>query len=267
MTVNSKNNPERQKQTPELREDEIEGLVLGVNDYKDADGIIRLLTPDDELRSVYARGIQRESSKNRRLSLPFSKIRVSYLPKYSRNMLYLSHGSSESYAHRINDSLTDQSVCFVIRDLISEDTVYQGIYSDVENMWDGFNRRDLKKGFLYACLILSYLIRKMGIEPSFEGCVLCGKTDHLVTLSKEEGGLVCSECRTEEMPLIPVERLRALRALFKAGRRNIPVLNEHFSYDLADVLFLCSWIEYHMDRTYPSIRFLETVGVMERNSR
>lgn len=246
-----------------LKEDEVTGLVLQVQDYKDADGIIRLLTPDDGLLSIYARGVQKETSKNRRLALPFSEVRLQYLPQYSKDLLYLSRGASTAYYHRINDSLVHQSVCFVLRDLIHDENLYPGIFQDVQRLWQAFDAGDASEGYLMACLILAFLIRKMGIEPDFSGCVECGRTDHLVTLSKEEGGLICKEHLTEQMQIIPAKRLQALRALFRAGHQNIPVLKEHFHYDLKDFLFLCSWMEYHMDRSWASIRFLETISAME----
>ncbi|MEY8381468.1 DNA repair protein RecO [Ileibacterium valens] len=249
---------------PELKEDEVSGLVLGCSDYKEADGIIRLLTREDRLLSVYARGIQKEKSKNRRLALPFSKVRLSYLPQYSNSLLYLSRGSCEDYAHHINDDLINQSICFVIRDLITEDTLYKGLYQNVYHLWQSFNKNRKREGYLFSCLIASNLIKTMGIEPNFDGCVICGRTDHLVSLSREEGGLICSECKRDDLLLVPVIRLRKLRALFKARQENVPVLHQNFEYDLADFLFLCSWIEYHNDRSYSSIRFLETIQSMEQ---
>ena len=53
---------------------EVEGIVLSVQDYRESDGIIRLLT-QDKILSILARGIQKQTSKNRMITAVFSHVR------------------------------------------------------------------------------------------------------------------------------------------------------------------------------------------------
>lgn len=249
---------------PDFREDETEGLVLSVQDYKDADGIVRLLTPEGRIESIYARGIQREKSRNRRLCLPYSKVRLTYLPEYSKSMKYLMRGSVLWYDHSIQSSLLRSAACSVLRDLLREETVSKESYEDLEKVWHGFEQKNDRQAWLFACLMAAQTIKKLGIAPYFDGCVICQRKDQLVALSKKEGGLICRDDlkNVEDAEKIPVDRLRSLRALFRAKRKDIPVLETSFQYDLDDLIYLAGWIEYHDQRRIPSLEFLRTVKAM-----
>ena len=54
---------------------EVEGIVLSVQDYRESDGIIRLLT-QDKILSILARGIQKQTSKNRMITQVFSHVAI-----------------------------------------------------------------------------------------------------------------------------------------------------------------------------------------------
>ena len=49
----------------------IQALVLSVSEYKDKDGLVKVLTADSIL-TLYARGLFKQNSKNLRLVQPFS---------------------------------------------------------------------------------------------------------------------------------------------------------------------------------------------------
>lgn len=48
----------------------IQALVLSVSEYKDKDGLVKVLTADSIL-TLYARGLFKQNSKNLRLVQPF----------------------------------------------------------------------------------------------------------------------------------------------------------------------------------------------------
>lgn len=63
-------------------------------DYKDNDGLITM-ADENGIFKVYAKGVQKETSKNRRLFLPFSLTRIAYDPKYSRDFLFLNQRTGD----------------------------------------------------------------------------------------------------------------------------------------------------------------------------
>lgn len=258
------NYPNNEKQVFEKREDEEEGLVLSVSDYKDSDGILYLLQPN-RILSVYARGIQKQASKNRRLAMPFSKVRLVIDPRYSREMQYLIRGSVVWFDHKIQDSLLDSAICFVLRDVILSEGPSSVIYRLLEKAWHGFDRQNRQEGLLYACMILAEEMKRQGIAPQVEECAGCGRKDTIETMSMEEGGFLCHSCRKESDPVWKKEDLRKIRAIFRVREKDAALFLRTFRLHVKDFLYLCSWLEYHMARTWASVRFLETVAKMEKD--
>lgn len=246
---------------PEPRADELEGLVLSVQDYKENDGIVKLALPD-RIVSVYARGVLKSTSKNRRLCTPFSKVLLIYEPKYSREMYYLIHGSVIWYDSAIQSDLLGQSVCFVLRDLLIRIGINPLIYHCLEQCWHCWNDKDPEGGYLYACLVLANLLKLAGLAPNLNECVLCGAKSGIETLVLSEGGYVCKNCRQPDWPKMDKQDLLAWRALFRAKADHIDYLQEHFVYTLEDVIFLARFWEYHAQSRLASVSFLETVAKM-----
>lgn len=243
-------------------EEELTGLVLSLQDYRESDGIIRLAL-QDQVVGVLARGVMKSASRNRRLCNPFSKVRIVYDPKYSHGMYYLIHGEVLWFDSHIQDDLLAQSVCFVLRDLIVRIGINPMIYECLEACWQAWNCSQQESGCLYACLVLAGLLKEAGIAPNVDSCTVCGKTNGIETIVLEEGGFVCKDCAQGKYPRISRKSLLAFRALFRAGSSNIQYLQEHFRYTLQDVLMLSRWWEYHTDSVLPSISFLDTVIHME----
>lgn len=243
-------------------ENVIEGLVLMVQDYKESDGIIRLAREHDII-GVLARGIQKSSSKNRRLAQPFSKVRLTYEPQYSRDLYYLITGTVIWDDFHINEDLLAQSVCFVLRDLILDVGINSWIYEYLENCWKAFNDNNTKDAWMYSCLLMASLLKKAGVAPSVDACASCGRTDQIETIVKSEGGFLCHSCNKNRFPKKSRNELRAFRALFKARPENVPFLKENFSYTLQDFMDLVQWYVYYTDCRLPSLEFLDIVCKME----
>lgn len=248
--------------SPTTKNDEIEGLVLSVQEYKENDGIIKLATPDSVV-SFFARGIMKTTSKNRRLSHPFSKVRLIYEPRYSHQMYYLIHGSVLWYDGAINENLLYQSVCFVVRDLILRIGISPQIYELLEAMWHAFEENDSQEGMADACVIIAGLLKIAGFAPGVDACVQCGRTSSIETISVEAGGFVCRFCNNHHLPALPKQSLRKLRAVMRAKPENIPYLLEHFTFDVFDVLDLAKWYSYYTESALASLSFLKQIARLE----
>lgn len=49
--------------------------------------------------------------------------------------------------------------------------------------------------------------------------------------------------------------IKKYRALFKCKEENLAYVKEHFTFNLDDLIYLAKWIEYHSQKSYPSILF------------
>ena len=71
----------------------IQALVLSVGEYKDKDGLVKVLTTDSIL-TLYARGLFKPNSKNLRLVQPFSYNEFmieAFITTRTNHSLLLSH--------------------------------------------------------------------------------------------------------------------------------------------------------------------------------
>ena len=66
----------------------------------------------------------------------------------------------------------------------------------------------------------------------------------------------------KEQSLI-MDSLKKYRALFKCKEENLAYVKEHFTFNLDDLIYLAKWVEYHSQKSYPSIRFLESIRGLE----
>ena len=72
----------------------IQALVLSVSEYKDKDGLVKVLTTDSIL-TLYARGLFKQNSKNLRLVQPFSYNEL--MIEYKTKMTLLLKGQNINY--------------------------------------------------------------------------------------------------------------------------------------------------------------------------
>ncbi|MCF0246537.1 MAG: DNA repair protein RecO [Ileibacterium sp.] len=244
------------------KEGEVSGLVLSVIEYKDRDGIVKL-AKEDEIVSVFARGIQIPSSKNARLCQPYSKVTLEYDPKYSRDMLYLIKGTLDYSSAHVQDDLEIQTLCQIISQLIEYRGINPAIYRHLEKMWLKFDGSDRNGGFLQAAYLLAELCRKEGIEPYVKSCVECGRTDQIEALDFSAGGLVCKEHRPAQVKPWPKKRMQQLVALIRSKGAHEDYLEDNFNWDAPWILLMLDWISWHLDLQLPSIEFFRTVSHMK----
>ena len=89
---------------------EVEGIVLSVQDYRESDGIIRLLT-QDKILSILARGIQKQTSKNRMITQVFSHVRYTIEQK-ENGLSLLYYGNVIDSHYKIMEDLMKSSIYF-----------------------------------------------------------------------------------------------------------------------------------------------------------
>ena len=243
----------------ELGQPKVTGLVLSVHDYQEHDGVIHLATPN-EIYSVLAKGIQRETSKNRRIALPGSKVQVVYDPQYSRDMLYLIRGSSERYYWKMNDSLEFQTLNAILSILIERHGITPTIYSSLEECWKASEEASESLVLFYACLIVCEILKHTGTIMNVDECNVCGGTSKIAGISQRQGGFVCLDHINLEQgdALFSKVQLRQLRWLIKVPYSKLDTLKQ-VPWDWSLLIFLLDWYVYTNDAPIKSLPFLKSL--------
>lgn len=237
---------------------EVEGIVLSVQEYKENDGIVKLLSRDGIL-SILAKGIQKQSSKNRIITQPFSKVKLTMEKREGLSLLY--YGQSITYYYRVVEDLISSGVCFVLSQCISYSQFTNSTYDLLERCLVCFQTGE-QQAYTYACLILRELIVKEGIAPYLDGCVLCQRKDHLETISLNDGGLLCSSCNHGRMLTRSKVEMIQMISLFKVKIEDIGRLIEMYDYTLDDFIYWAMWFERYMHLSLSSLTFLKSIQSM-----
>ena len=232
----------------------IQGLVLRVNEYKDKDGLVQVLT-QDRVCTLYARGLFKSHSKNLRLAQPFSY--NEFLIEDKMKMPLLLQGNTIHYYYHIQEDLLASSVCFVVHDRIQKTSLDEEMFEILLEIWNSADKKQ-DDFYFWSCVALKLCIEKEGIFPYVDGCVHC-KNQRVVTMSMKDGGFLCETCNHGQYPKWDVMQLKKMRALFKCNMDSLEYVKTHFSFGVDDFIYLAKWSEYHTQKTMPSLRFLETI--------
>ena len=161
----------------------IEGIIVSTVDYGENSKILNVLTKEDGIIGLYAKGCKRPKSliaatsnvltygifhfneKNENLKQNFSKI--SYA-------LYITELASKVYKHSSNNS------------------IYSLLITALKKIDAGLD------GEVVCDIVELKLLDDLGIKPVIDRCVNCGKKNDIVTLSSYKGGYLCKNCANGE---------------------------------------------------------------------
>lgn len=232
------------------------GIVLKLQDYKEKDGLVWLMTPD-RILSVRARGIQASTSKLRSGCQPFAYVEWDIEDRKQGIPLLIQIKVLRFFYKGVTD-LKVQALSFVLRDILLRTKSTPSVF----DVFMAFLQRiDKEKKHLYtaACFVLREILIVEGIHPYVKGCVLCHRKDMIETLSAQEGGFVCHFCNKGQRKS-DKESLKKIYALFHASISDLDRLCDLYSFSLEDCLFWVTWYEHYEQIHLKSVTFLKTVS-------
>ena len=192
----------------------MEIITLRITNYKEKDGIIEGITPKGVV-SLLCRGIFDPKSKNAPLNNPLV---IADIETSEGKYKYPVIKSSMLISSPINPraDLKYMAVLMLLNEvtnyLLSEEEkplIYEFLKTTIE---------DLKKGtnpYKIAIIYLAKILKISGYDFGVNECVLCGSKKSIVTFSFSDGGFVCANCYTPDIPrLFNKAQMFALREAF-----------------------------------------------------
>ena len=176
----------------------VEGIVIKDIAYGETSKILTILTRDYGLLSVMSKGCRSIKSKLRGVSL-----KMTYGTFY---LVYKPNGLSilktvdiiNPFIHILNDIEKISYVSYLL-DLTSQllkDTSSTEIF-DLLRVALLKIEAGLPANITTIIIELKYL-EFLGVAPIISGCVICGNTKNIETVSIEQGGYLCSDCTKNE---------------------------------------------------------------------
>ncbi len=235
---------------------EIDTLILANTDYKESDALITCIT-SEEKKTILAKGVQKQSSKNRSIVQPFSHSLLTIV-EHSNQFDRLMYGSTLKFFYQIQGDLLAQATCFVLNEIIQKNELCPTTYDSLLHVWQGFQLGHADV-YNWACLILRDYIVQEGIAPFIDGCIRCQRTNRLETLSIRDGGFLCTDCNHNQYKRLKKEELIQTRALFRVQPKQYQSFFDRYTMTIDDFIQWANWYEYHSHVYLRSLHFLKTL--------
>lgn len=247
-----------------------EALVLFCRPYREADGLVTLLTRDQGKVSALARGIYKTNSKLRSGVMP-----------YSYNVMQVNAGKGS--LHTLLQSECLEMFLPLRQDLMG--LSYGAYWSELlvqfsaEGQQDqqlfrlalsGFHALSLQPSVMMMLALEIRLLEQAGYQPVLEECVLCGgrlSSGARRLLSPEAGGVVCGDCPKTAISIWPSSP-GAISLWGILGRMPL----ERLQRIQADSVILSQlsrlvrrWIQYQAGKPMKSWQVLKNMEVFEND--
>lgn len=193
--------------------EKVEGIVLRDRDYGDSSKIIDVLTKQYGVISIISKGCKKPKNALCNVSNKFvygifeiyyKKDKLSVLTSVDviNNLLEIRKDIFKiGYVSYIME-LTYQVLKQISQDNIND--IYNSFIASILKINEGYNCIVIKN-----ILEMKYLMY-LGVFPILDKCSKCGKKQDIVTISADSNGLLCKDCRTNEI-IVKLDTIKYLR--------------------------------------------------------
>lgn len=221
--------------------DKINGFVLSISDYKEADELMQVLTKEYGIISLVGKAAKKLDSKNHFLPMCVYEFIIDYK---DGKTIYSVHGYK-----LLNNYFEDCDIELMsLKNILIEATLKNKDIDTYDQLSFVFDRMKKENRFLLSCMYFSYLIKKFGVTPIVDQCVTCG-SKKVVGISSSQGGFLC-ETHLNGQASLPVTMLKKFRLIVKADFNNYDVIKD-FDYDLNDFYLL---VNFYLDNAYLKLK-------------
>ena len=178
---------------------EFEGIVLSETPYGESSKIINVLTKDAGIVGIMAKGAKKLKSK---LRIGTEKYTIGKFNVYYHENK-LSTLVSADIIEPLKNIKTDiikigylTYICELVYQTSKQNTsneIYKILKSCILKIENGLEPAIITN--ILEIKMLEYL----GVGIDFDKCIKCGNNTHIITISGDAGGYLCSECRENEI--------------------------------------------------------------------
>ena len=193
---------------------DIEGIILKERDYGESSKILDVFTKEYGIIGVLSKGSKKMKSTLSGVStrLTYGTFHVYY--KEDKLSTLTSVDVIDPFVN-IKNNVINISFATYLSELVFQ-VVKQSIKYD--EIFELFINSLLKINELYDPLVITNilelkLLSYLGVEPILDRCVVCKRTDNIITLSADKNGLLCKNCRTYEK-IVDLKTIKYLRMYY-----------------------------------------------------
>ena len=236
----------------------VEGIVISEIPYHETSKIINVLTKDDGLIGIVAKGAMRPKSPYMGLT---GKLTYGYFHiNYRDNLSSLIEVDLIDSFKNIKKDLVKMSYSIYLTDLINQvykheknKEIYSNYIASLIKINEGFDPLVITN--ILELKMLDYL----GIRPCIDKCVNCHNTSDIVTISSYRGGYLCKNCLNNEK-IVNIKTIKLLRMFYYVDISKIEKLeiSENIKKELN--MFIDDYYDRYSGLYLKSKHFLNKIG-------
>lgn len=192
---------------------EIEGIIVSETAYGESSKIINILSTTGEIIGVMAKGAKKIKSP---LRIATEKFTLGVFNVYYHKDKLSTLTSADILNPLLNiktDIMKIGYLTYIIELAYQtakqnvDEHIYSILKSTILKMEEGLNPRILTN--ILELKMLDYL----GVGIDLDKCIKCGNSKNILTINGDEGGYICSDCRTNE-PIYSEKTIKMFRLYY-----------------------------------------------------
>lgn len=192
---------------------EFEGIIVSETPYSESSKILNILTKDHGIIGVIAKGAKRIKSPLRVATEKFT-LGIFNVYYHEDKLSTLTSADIINPLLNIKQDIVKIGYLTYICELAyqtakqnSDNTIYSILKSTILKIEEGLDPRIMTN--ILELKMLDYL----GVGIDLDKCIKCGDSKNILTISGDEGGYICSSCRTNE-PIYSEKTIKMFRLYY-----------------------------------------------------
>lgn len=192
---------------------EFEGIVVSETPYSESSKIINILTKDAGIIGVMAKGAKRIKSA---LRVPTEKLTLGVFQVYYHEGKLSTLVSADILNSLLNiktDIIKIGYLTYIVElasqtaKQYSDPNIYSILKSTILKIEDGLDP------MIMTNILELKMLQYLGVGIDLDKCIKCGNSTNIITISGDEGGYICSDCRTNE-PIYSDKTIKMFRLYY-----------------------------------------------------
>ena len=234
----------------------IEGIIVSTVDYKDNSKILNILTREDSLIGVFAKGSKKIRSNISATSnvMTYGVFHLNQSAKKMPNLIEVDVINSFKNIKKDLGKMTYATylleLCTQVYRHDNDIRIYFLLISSLCKIEEDFD-------YKVICNILELkLLEFLGIKPVIDKCVNCGNHKDIVTISSYRGGYLCKNCVNTE-PIFNIKTLKLIRMFYYVDVKKISKIFISDNIKKEINLFISDYYERYSGLYLKSKEFLD----------
>ena len=219
------------------------GIVLSWKSYKENDALVTIYFKEYGKLTLIAKGVKKLKSKNAAALQTLTCSEITFIPRTGLSLL-LKATSIDYYRHIKEDIVLEAYATYMMEFILKNEEDNQPdatIFHTFKASLDALNNGYLPQ--LVYLLYNAFILRICGSPLQVDGCMRCGSQNHIVGISLQDGGFVCSSCLSLHDQRLNKKMLMAFRHINKYTIYDIDRI--HIGEELCDELM--SIMDHYID--------------------